>query len=134
MEKMLKYMEYKTLVEQAPIMIWRSNLKGECDYFNRRWLEFSGRSIVQELGNGWTEGVHPEDLQECLQTYLVAFSERRVFEMEYRLRRKDGEYRWILDRGVPFFDDIGEFAGFIGSCIDVTERYKTQRSIDKGIA
>ena len=94
--------EYRLLVEQAPMLIWRANRSGECDYFNSRWLDFRGRTLVQEFGNGWAEGVHADDYAECLKTYLEAFAERRTFEMEYRLQRYDGAYRWIFDRGTPF--------------------------------
>jgi PAS domain S-box-containing protein len=114
--------EYQTLAEQAPIMIWRANTTAECDYFNDRWLQSRGRSLEQECGNQWTDGVHPEDLQRCLKTYLDAFGKREPFEMEYRLQRRDGVYRWVLDRGAPFFGENCEFRGYIGSCIDVTER------------
>jgi len=123
--------EYKILVEQAPIMIWRSNVSTECAYFNDRWLAFRGRSMGQETGNQWAEGVHPNDLQGCLDTYLRAFGKREIFEMHYRLRCHDGRYRWIFDRGVPFFDEEGEFQGYIGSCIDVTERIEAQRAVDE---
>jgi PAS domain S-box-containing protein len=117
--------EYAILVEQAPILIWRSNSTAACDYFNERWLEFTGRTMEQEVGNGWAEGVHPEDFDRCLEIYLGAFSRREIFEMEYRLRRHDGEYRWIFDRGVPFYRE-GEFAGFIGSCVDVEEKVQAR--------
>src|SRR5262245_43818012 len=110
--KQLSQIEYQLLVEQAPIMIWRTNTTAECDYFNDRWLRFRGRYIEQECGNQWTEGVHPDDLQRCLSTYLDAFENRKSFEMEYRLQRHDGVYRWILDRGVPFFGDDSEFRGY----------------------
>src|SRR5438270_12767604 len=93
--------EYAVLVEQAPIMIWRANTTTECDYFNERWLQFRGRSMQQEIGNQWAEGVHPDDLDQCLKTYLGSFEKHEVFEMHYRLRRHDGLYRWIFDRGVP---------------------------------
>jgi len=118
--------EYQILVEQAPIMIWRSDLSMGCDYFNERWLAFTGRTMEQERGNGWAEGVHPEDFQRCLDIYVGSFAKRVTFEMEYRLRRSDGEWRWIFDRGVPFSDTNGLFAGYIGSCIDVTERVEAQ--------
>jgi PAS domain S-box-containing protein len=118
----LSFVEYKELVEQAPILVWRANLTMDCDYFNERWLAFTGRTIEQEIGNGWVEGVHPDDMARCLKVYTESFTRRQVFEMEYRLRRADGEYRWLFDRGVPFRGEDGIFAGYIGSCIDVTDR------------
>ena len=118
--------EYRLLVQHSPVMIWRAGLDAKCDYFNQTWLSFTGRTLEQEMGDGWAEGVHADDLQRCVAYYLDHFHRREAFEMEYRLRRHDGEYRWIFDRGVPFTDDGGSFAGFIGSCIDVDERRKAQ--------
>ncbi|NTW49489.1 MAG: PAS domain S-box protein [Chlorobiales bacterium] len=123
--------EYAIIVEQAPIMIWRANTTAECDYFNQRWTEFTGRALEQEVGNGWAEGVHPDDFQRCLDFYLINFKQEKVFEMEYRLRRHDGVYRWLFDRGVPFYDDDGTFMGYIGSCIDVTERIEAEEALLK---
>lgn len=123
--------EYQVLVEQAPIMIWRANTTAECDYFNERWLLFRGRTMEEEIGNQWATGVHPDDLQGCLDTYLDHFRRRETFEMHYRLKRADGAYRWIFDRGVPFFAENGDFQGFIGSCIDVTARVEAQRAADE---
>ncbi len=131
MAPQLSVIEYRTLVEQAPILIWRSNTSAECDYFNDRWLQFRGRSMEQERGNGWAEGVHADDLPGCLATYRNAFEKRETFEMYYRLLRHDGVYRWIFDRGAPFFSDAGEFQGYIGSCIDVTARIEAQRTLDE---
>ncbi len=131
MHFMLSAAEYQVLVEQAPIMIWRANTTTECDYFNDRWIDFRGRTMEQECGNGWAEGVHPDDFESCLQTYLRAFANREIFEMHYRLKRHDGLYRWIFDRGVPFFGEAGEFKGYIGSCIDVTDRIEAQRALDE---
>jgi PAS domain S-box-containing protein len=124
--------EYRALVEQAPILIWRADTTGECNYFNEQWLAFTGRAMAQETGNGWAEGVHPDDFQRCLDIYLDHFGRRAVFEMEYRLKRHDGEYRWIFDRGVPYFDDVtGDFLGFIGSCIDITTRVEARDALRK---
>ena len=125
----LSYNEYMAIVEQAPIMIWRANTSTECDYFNQQWLNFTGRSIEQELGNGWAEGVFSEDFKRCLDIYLSSFEKREIFEMEYRLRRYDGEYRWIFDRGVPFEDEQGSFGGYIGSCIDITDSVEARRLV-----
>jgi PAS domain S-box-containing protein len=123
--------EYRLLVEYSPVMIWRAGLDAKCDYFNDTWLEFTGRTLEQEMGDGWAAGVHPDDLQRCVGTYLDHFRRRASFEMEYRLRRHDNVFRWILDRGVPFCDDSGVFAGFIGSCVDIDERRRVQEDREK---
>jgi len=111
---------YLTLFEEFPALIWRAGLDGLCNYFNKNWLSFTGRSIEQELGNGWAEGVHPEDYDRCVDYYEKNFNARSPFYMEYRLKRFDGEYRWISDMGMPFFDMDHAFAGYIGSCYDIT--------------
>jgi PAS domain S-box-containing protein len=108
-------------------MIWRANTSTECDYFNDRWLLFRGRTMDQETGNQWAEGVHPEDFDHCLKTYLEFFGRREIFETHYRIKHADGEYRWIFDRGFPFYADDGAFQGYIGSGIDVTERVLARR-------
>jgi PAS domain S-box-containing protein len=113
---------YRALVEQAPTMIWRSGLDARCDYVNTTWLTFTGRALHQELGGGWEEGVHPDDLRPRSALYLDHFERRESFETEYRLRRHDGVYRYVLDRAVPYRDAAGAFAGFLGSCIDVDDR------------
>ena len=121
-ELRLTHGEYQMLVEQAPIMIWRADTTTACDYFNKRWLEFTGRTMQQEMGNGWAEGVHKDDFDRCVGIYLAAFKKREIFEMEYRLKRFDGEYRWLFDRGVPIYDENNNFIGYIGSCIDINEK------------
>lgn len=114
--------DYKIIVETAPNLIWRSGLDTQCYYFNKTWLDFTGRTFEQEYGDGWVEGVHPDDLDRCVRIYLDNFNQRTPFEMEYRLRRHDGEWRWINDRGVPVVDEQGEFTGFVGSCLDVNDK------------
>jgi PAS domain S-box-containing protein len=111
---------FRTLADCAPVLVWMSGPDAACTYFNKSWLDFRGRSLESELGNGWSEGVHPDDLRLRLETYRVAFSARRPFTMEYRLLRADGEYRWLLDNGIPLHTG-SEFVGFIGTCVDVTD-------------
>ena len=113
---------FRTMADYAPVMIWTAGTDALCDFFNRPWLEFTGRTLEQELGNGWAAGVHPEDLERCLDVYTSSFRERRPFRMDYRLRRADGEFRWVMDSAVPLFTPGGEFTGFIGSCVDVHDR------------
>jgi PAS domain S-box-containing protein len=113
---------FKSVANAAPVLVWMSDSNKLCTYFNQRWLDFTGRPLDAELGNGWAEGVHSEDLQQCLSTYEGAFDRREEFKMEYRLRRYDGEYRWVLDIGVPRFTPDGMFAGYIGSCVDTTDQ------------
>jgi PAS domain S-box-containing protein len=108
---------FRLLVDQAPFMLWSSGRDGLCTFFNRPWLEFRGRTMAQEVGNGWVEGVHPDDRQRCLDTYRRAFDAHRPFDMEYRLRRADGEYCWIRDVGTAQFDKDGGFLGYVGSCV-----------------
>jgi len=110
-------------------MIWMSGPDKLCNYFNQPWLRFTGRPIEAELGNGWLEGVHPEDLKDCLDTYMRAFDRRESFRMQYRLRRQDGEYRWLFDIGVPRVAADGSFAGYTGSCIDVTDRKLAEQAM-----
>ena len=118
--------QYRLILESSPNMIWRSNLRTECDYFNKTWLDFTGRSMEEEYGFGWAEGVHPDDLDRCVKIYLDNFKLQKPFEMDYRLKRYDNQYRWINDRGIPFYDKDKVFIGFIGSCMDVTEKVEGQ--------
>ncbi len=123
---------FTLMADAAPVLIWESGVDKLCNYFNKTWLDFTGRSLEREMGNGWADGVHPDDLARCLEIYVGSFDARREFEMEYRLRRHDGQYRWILDHGVPRFQSGGSFAGYIGSCIDITERIQQQQQL-KGL-
>ena len=120
---------FRIVADAAPVLIWMSGVDKLCTFFNKPWLEFTGRSIKQELGNGWAEGVHADDLQRCLDTYNEAFDARKPFVMQYRLRRRDGEYRWVTDDGVPRYDILGQFAGYIGSCVDITELRKKEEAL-----
>lgn len=113
---------FRTMADHAPVLLWMARPDGLCEFFNQGWLHFTGRSMAQELGTGWAEGVHPGDLQRCMHLYFESLVDRKPFSMEYRLRRHDGIYRWIYDQGTPRYDQDGAFAGFIGSCVDVTEQ------------
>jgi two-component system, LuxR family, sensor kinase FixL len=117
---------FRTMANTAPVMIWMSGPDKLCTFFNKGWLDFTGRPLERELGNGWAEGVHREDIDRRFEVYVNSFDARQPFTMEYRLRRSDGEYRWILDNGMPRFASDETFLGYIGSCIDITERKQAQ--------
>jgi PAS domain S-box-containing protein len=120
---------FRTLADTAPVLIWMAGTDGLFSFFNRAWLEFTGRALEQELGSGWMESVHPDDHQRCVDVHRSGFEARQPFSMEYRLRRADGEYRWVLDNGVPRFDAEGGFVGFIGSCVDINERHENEEGL-----
>jgi PAS domain S-box-containing protein len=120
---------FRLVANTAPVMIWMSGPDKLCTYVNQPWLDFTGNPLEAELGEGWTKGIHPDDLKQCLNTYEHAFDECRSFRMQYRIRRHDGEYRWLLDVGVPRFQADGSIAGYIGSCLDITERQLAEEAL-----
>jgi PAS domain S-box-containing protein len=117
------------MADTVPALMWIAGPDAQAIFFNASWLRFTGRGLAQELGTGWLEGVHPDDRQRCMGTYLAAFFARRSFEAEYRLRRHDGEFRWMVDSGAPRTGPTGEFAGYVGSCIDITPRRWAQHEL-----
>jgi PAS domain S-box-containing protein len=119
---------FRNMADAAPVMIWVSDLDKRCTFFNKPWLDFTGRTSEQELGNGWVSGMHPADLDRCRATYYSSFDSRRRFQMEYRLRRAAGEYRWLLNHGTPLYRE-GDFVGFIGSCVDITKQKRIEEQL-----
>jgi diguanylate cyclase (GGDEF)-like protein/PAS domain S-box-containing protein len=123
--------QYRTLADSGQALIWAADTDKLCNYFNKAWLDFTGRVLEHELGNGWVDGVHPDDFQRCLDVYISSFDRRKKFSMDYRLRRYDGEYRWIQDDGCPRYNSEGEFIGYIGYCLDITERKQGEELIQR---
>jgi PAS domain S-box-containing protein len=122
-------LRFRALTDHAPFMIWQADSEKRCQYVNQQWLDFTGRKLEQALGEGWTEAIHPHDRKRCLDIYQATLDARQNFSMEYRLRRHDGKYRWVLDKGVPSFSPAGVFTGYIGSCIDITEHQRAAASL-----
>jgi len=122
---------FQAIADTAPVMIWTTGTDGLCNYFSKPWLDFTGRTMEQEVGMGWTEGVHADDVQGCLDGFLPAFQARKPFRMEYRLRRADGEYRWVDESGIPRYTPGGEFAGYIGCNIDITDRKRAEEERER---
>jgi len=125
---------FRKMADTAPVMIWVSGSDKRCTFFNKTWLDFTGRAMERELGYGWVEGVHPDDFDRCVATHSTAFDAQRRFRVEYRLRRADGEFRWILNDGVPRFTPGGSFAGYIGSCVDITEERRAEEERQKFVS
>jgi PAS domain S-box-containing protein len=120
---------FRAIADTAPVLIWASNQGGLRTYFNKRWLEFTGEPLETQVADGWTKGVHPDDLDNCLRTYMAAIDRRQSFRMEYQLKRNDGEFRYVLDTGVPRIDSPNVFVGYIGSCIDVTDHRLAEEAL-----
>jgi len=120
---------FRLMADTAPVLIWMAGTDKKCDYFNKPWLDFTGRTMEQELGNGWTQNLHPDDRAQSLRTYHAAFDAQQPFEMEYRMCHNDGSYHWVLNRGTPRFTSHGQFTGYIGSCIDITARKEMENKL-----
>ncbi|HZF16152.1 MAG TPA: PAS domain S-box protein [Steroidobacteraceae bacterium] len=120
---------FRSMADSAPVLIWMADSAKRTEFFNQGWLDFTGRTLDQECGDGWKAGIHADDLARCLAAFQSAFDARHSFELEYRLRRHDGEYRWIIDRGVPRYAANGDFGGYIGTAIDVTDRHVQESAL-----
>jgi two-component system CheB/CheR fusion protein len=117
---------FRSMADQAPVLIWMSDTSKACTWFNKSWLDFVGRPLEKEIGNRWVENIHQEDLQRCLKTYVASFDTRQPFKIEFRLRRYDDQYRWVINNGVPMYEGE-EFIGYIGTCTDITERIEVEQ-------
>lgn len=124
---------FHMMADTAPVMVWMAGPDGRCTFVNKRWLEFTGRSLDDEIGDDWVTGLHPTDAERCQKTYAGSFRTEQPFSMEYRLQRSDGKYRWVLDTGVPFFEPGGRFGGYIGTCVDMTERKDMEDRLRKAL-
>ena len=123
----------ENVAEPLPVMLWRARPDMSCEYISRQWLEYTGAMESEALGDGWSRSVHPEDLARWLDTFVHSFDAREAFEIEYRLRRRDGEYRWVLDRGLPRYAKDGLFVGFVGTCIDIDERKRAEHELARSL-
>ena len=119
---------FTALADSVPALIWMSSSSGSWEYFNSAWHELTGRNTEEQIGYGWTESIHPDDAALCVETYKSSFDARRPFRMEYRLRDRNGYYRWVSNRGIPRYNSVGHFVGFIGSCVDVTEHREAEEA------
>ena len=123
---------FRMMANAVPVMLWVSGPDALCNFFNQAWVEFSGRTTEQEAGNGWTQSVHPDDVQRCVDVFSSSLRSRMPFQLEHRHRRVDGQYRWLLNRAAPRYGADGTFAGYIGSCTDITERKRAEEEVVRG--
>jgi len=130
---MLRESFTENAAEPLPVMFWRARPDMSCEFLSRQWLEFTGAKAEDALGDGWSRSVHPEDLVRWLDTMVGAFDAREAFEIEYRLRRRDGEHRWVLDRGLPRYSADRVFVGFVGTCIDIDERKRAEHELARSL-
>ena len=126
---MEKDIQYRNLANSGVALIWTSDTDKLCNYFNEPWLKFTGRTLEQELGNGWAEGVHPEDIANCMEIFVSAFDKYELFDTEYRLKNAEGKYVWIRDIGTPNYNSKGEFTGYIGHCFDISEKKCSEKEL-----
>jgi PAS domain S-box-containing protein len=122
--------KFQVMADCAPVMVWIAQSDKRCTWLNKGWLDFVGRTLKEESGSGWTQGIHPEDYQRCLQAYNSNFDARREFYIEYRLKHHSGDYRWISDRGVPRYDSEGQFEGYVGACMDIQEQHDVKAELE----
>lgn len=125
--------QFKLMANSAPMLLWVSGLDNKCSFFNKAWLNFTGRKLEEESGDGWIEDVYPDDRKNCKKIYKAAFEKQKKFKMEFRLRRRDGQYRWMQNNGIPHFSKEKEFLGFIGTCVDIHELKEIENSKDQFI-
>jgi len=124
---------FRNIADASPVLLWTAGGEALRTSFNKTWLDFTGRTLTDEWGVGWTEGIHPDDFQGCMDAYIAAFAARRPFEVEYRLRHADGGYRVVLDRGVPRYGAGGRFLGYVGSCLDLTDRRRAEADLHEAV-
>lgn len=127
-------LRFRDMADHAPVLIWMSDSHGNLHYFNKQWLNFTGKTMEEEVNDGWLDGIHPEDKQFFLDTYMNSIEARIEFQIEYRLKRFDGEYRWVFDQGTPMYEKNGNFLGYIGSCIDISDRKEIEQRKDEFIS
>lgn len=126
-------LKFRMLADNAPVLIWMCDINKEAVYFNKIWLEFRGKKVEDEIGQGWMEGIHPEDKDTFIKLFNSYFNEQKEFSLELRLRNYNGEYKWVINNGVPRYSTEGRFIGFIGSCVDITFRKEFEEILKENL-